>query len=194
MYRIAILIVTGLSVLGTGDAKATMINFYGDGVIQHGDEYTVVEIFDDASVQMIGGAIETRVEIHDFGVLDIFGGTLQSIDISIIDSGTLNLWAGVIPDSFPSQFHLARLMAGSSAAINIYGYGFERDGDVLSGFWRDGVPFKLSIRDERSWAGTTLYVIPEPSTLLLIGFGPGLILRRRDRSRRTAINNTKGVD
>lgn len=55
MYKIAILIVIGLAVLGTGDAKGTIIEFHMDGIIQHGDDFDLVEIFDGATVVMVGG-------------------------------------------------------------------------------------------------------------------------------------------
>jgi len=178
MYRIAIIIVIGLAVCGAGDVQATMINFYVDGVIQDGDEYTVAQIFDEATVDMVGGVIETRVWVNDSGTFNIFNGALDGVDIILGDEGTFNIWNGVRPDG-SLRFELARIWGGSSSSINVYGYGFERAGYNLYGHWADDTPFYLYIRDDQSWSNTTLHVVPEPTTVMMLIVG-GLIVRKRE--------------
>jgi hypothetical protein len=97
----------------------------------------------------------------------------------VSDSSTVNIHGGQIADW---------LYATDSSVVNIYGYDFEyspdtgsRNGGQLTGYWSDGSPFKINFLDNITF-GSTYYdyvvLIPEPSTLLLLGLGAVMLKRK----------------
>ncbi|HLB74287.1 MAG TPA: LamG-like jellyroll fold domain-containing protein [Sedimentisphaerales bacterium] len=115
MYRIAILIVVGLAVLGTGDAKGTIIEFHTDGIIQHGDDFDFVEIFDGATVVMVGGAVRD-FRTYETSALNIWGGTVEWGSVLGYDSSIINVGGGILDVDFLGGF--------DSSTVNISGGSF----------------------------------------------------------------------
>lgn len=75
------------------ESQAISIDFYEDGVIKLGDIYDVVNIWNDATVDMTGGQIDTGAYIYNSGAFNIYDGLIDA-DVAVFDSGTLNLWGG----------------------------------------------------------------------------------------------------
>jgi hypothetical protein len=83
---------------------------------------------------------------------------------------------------------LGYLCAEDFSIVNIYGYGFQYDpyggsqnGGQLAGFWLDDTAFTIDFLDSIPVDSTYydhVYLVPEPTTLLLLGLGV-LVLRRR---------------
>ena len=77
------------------------------------------------------------------------------------------------------------LAAGESALINVYGYNLGKSaagGEFGNGFvwgeWQSGVAFNFDFYGTDTHSHVILHEIPEPATILLLGFG-GLLLRKR---------------
>lgn len=153
---------------------AESIDFYTDGIIQDGNTFNVVRLFDDATVNMTGGLIQSYLELYNTSTFNAYGGALSGPDIVLFDSTTINL------------YHLQTSTFGNricayntdAAIINLYGYGFYFDGSMLNGYWADGISFKLYIRDENTFSSLVFHEIPEPATLLFFILGYGLLKKR----------------
>jgi len=171
----AILLGTLLAVLGTVDAKGTIITFSSvtDGVIQDGDNYQTASLYGAAVVDMEGGRVEV-FSVNDSSTLNVYDGSIFTLSAG--DSSTVNLFGGVI-DLY--------VEATGLSSVNIYGYGFEVSpwgtGDLLHGRWFNGSEFSMRIR--RTHLPDPHYaLVPEPGTVLLISLG-GLLSLRRKRVR-----------
>jgi hypothetical protein len=127
-------------------------------------DHAFVNFFDNASAVTIGAG--------DYGMLNMIGGTADNVGAN--ESGTINLYGGII------NRHLG---ASGESVLNVYGYGFvydpttgSFDGGQLTGFWLEGTPFTIDLYGTETYSHINL--IPEPTTLLLFGFG-FLALRRK---------------
>jgi len=128
-------------------------------------DHAVVNFFDDASAGTIGA--------RDFGTLNMIGGTADNVGAG--DSGTLDLYGGII------NRHLG---ASREAVINVYGYGFNYDptagnfdGGQLTGFWLDDTSFTIDLYGTETYSHINL--IPEPTSLILLGLGSLVLIRKR---------------
>jgi hypothetical protein len=91
-----------------------------------------------------GSVTAGRLKVYYDSVIDIRGGLLQVNDFDMVGY-----------DKLPT--------------VNIYGYGFNYSGGVVSGYLRDSNPFSIGGVSELEYSHFNL--IPEPTTLLLLGFG-----------------------
>ena len=114
-------------------SHATTIAFYSDGVIQEGDTYDIVEVYDTPPVQttvnMTGGAVgnpgypDTGLFAYDSSTVNIAGG--YSYHLYTHDSSTANISGGLVGDwDLDGGTSIA---AYDSSTINVY------DGSLLTG-------------------------------------------------------------
>ena len=185
-------------VLAGGTAQARM-DFYINDTIQDGNFLDNVYTWNNAVVDMTGGQIDS-LDTFNFSVVNLDGGNViegvyvwneSTLNMSggsigwsleVTDSGTASLYGGLITDY---------LYATDSSVIDIYGYGFDYDpnagnwnGGQLTGFWLDDTVLSIDFLDNID-VDSTYYdhvnLIPEPATLLLLGFGVPMLseLRRK---------------
>ena len=163
MFRKKILtILTVVILLGACNVQATTIAFYSDGVIQEGDEYSYVGVYDDATVNMTGGIVTVQLKACDLSTVNISGGILHAVftsygsastlnlsgsmqanGVEIGRSGVLNMFGGSLGSVEIYSANAANLYGGTisdyllaTSTVNIYGYGFEYD--PLAGDYRGG--------------------------------------------------------
>jgi hypothetical protein len=130
--------------------------------------------FDSATARLSGTATCFNIGARgSFGVLNMSGGSTEYL--GTIESGTLNLYGGVVTDS---------LGAWDTATINIFGYdllltssGGSYGYGQVSGFWLDHTPFTINLNGEETY--THINLIPEPASLLLLGLGAAFLRRKR---------------
>jgi len=155
------IIVASVIFLAAGQAWTTTIAFYSDGVIQNGDEYSYVSVYNDAIVDMTGGTVTIQLGAYDSSTVNISGGVLNGVftsgesvdstlnlsgsmqadEVEIWGSGTLNMLGGTIGSV---EIHnVANLYGGTisdyllaTSTVNIYGYDFEYD--PLAGNYQGG--------------------------------------------------------
>ena len=168
MYKIAIAMVIVLA----GNVQGVMVDFHDNAVIQEGDQYYRVSIFDDSIVVMAGGEVDQMLG-YDSSTTTILGGQVGWF--SLEDSATAHLYGG----TFDMLYAPA-----ADAYFHIYGYDLivrtPSDLYFVSGYWADGTPFELKLRRADTFGDQyVLHEIPEPGTLILLGFGFLLFRTRR---------------
>jgi hypothetical protein len=141
---------------------------------------------DSSAVNIIGGEV-MYPHSHNSSTTTVSGG--ECYRITAHDSSTLNLTGGDI----------TYLSGYDSSIINVYGTnllftintGGGKYGEI-SGNWANGTAFYIllynapEIEGADTYSHINLVTIPEPATLLLLGFG-GVILRRKKKMEKAEI-------
>jgi len=86
---VMLLVVFGLYL---SESQATM-DFTSDGVIQEGDVYDNVAIWNDATVDMFGGIVSNDLGVNDQSTFNLWDGSVGGI--GALDSSTVNLFGGL---------------------------------------------------------------------------------------------------
>jgi hypothetical protein len=171
-----------------------------DYLIEDGDEFGVLSLFDYDTFLMTGGTghdvdfggwstgtientdplniAETdggiwEVDTYSYSELTINGG--EFYELGAHGESIVNLHGGQILGDLT--------IYNDTSWVNIFGYGFNNDpflGSPLTGFWADATPFSMNLVDSTisTYDQLIFHEIPEPATLLLFGLG-GLALRKR---------------
>ena len=175
--------------------------FTSSGEINEGDNWGAVYVQNDTTVvDMWGGFVadlfaEDASKVNIYGgqivgggglwpekgiaawyssTVNIFGGSICVAQVGY--SATLNLYGGEI-DTIWGNF-------GTSPVINVYGIGLQLTNDgglhgdgTISGNWSDGSEFYVDLYGN-AYSEIILHEIPEPTSLLLVGFGGTLLLKK----------------
>lgn len=159
--------------------------------------------WEDCSINIHSGYVR-YLDIFDRAELNVYGGEIDTLvaacvttDISAGDLGTVTLGGAVVADI--SGGNISFLRAGSSANAFIYGNDFAIDGlAVPYGEYFSITGGSLEYEPTRQLTGTlvsgdifdasfkigdtaTVVLIPEPFSVVLLGCGALLFLRRRGR-------------
>jgi len=161
----------------------------GHHEIVDGDVYGEVYIFNDVTLDILGGDI-ARLAANDNTYTNWYDGemnTLWARDDSIVNiyGGTLDI-LGVTENSLVSLYggNLNRLGITNNGLLNLYAYDVicHPEGGLYDRGWLEGryISSDLYFNIDFVELGTCSHIniVPEPSTLLLLGLG-GLLLRRR---------------
>ncbi len=158
------------------------LNFYGDSVQVGACDYSTinvtggtlsgVEAYHYGTVNASGNGNYTYLSAHDFGIANMTGGIVDRISVG--DFGTVNLFSGNVLD---------RLWANDSGVINIYGHDlFKTDsggtygyGQVY-GYLTDDTYISVDLSNLDAYSHINL--IPEPSSLLLLGLDAVMVRRK----------------
>lgn len=148
-------------------ANATPMDFYTDGTITDGNVFDTVNIWNDATVNMIGGVITFQINIYNISTLNISDGTLESppsVHINLYDYGILNLSGGQFDNTW---------IYPDTGTVNIYGRDLSWIIDSekrVHGYWADDTEFLITFARIEN-ANIIFHEIPEPATMsfLLLG-------------------------
>jgi len=197
MSKIPITILVLLTLVAAGKVQATIVEFHDDWIIQEGDEYEKVYVYDDATVGITGGKVRD-LYANDSSIVNIFAGDVTWLYSS--GSSTINIYGGEIDRALRiKDSGVANLFGGDGALeiaifdsgiLKIFGYGFEwqpigegsRTG-LLSGDWLDGTPFSgMYLRNlPEPFPGSQVVLIPEPATIFLLAVGLKYYLYEKSR-------------
>jgi len=145
------------------------------------------ELYDLSRLNVYCGSLSLFLVAHDYSSVDIYAGLVS--DITVWDRSTVNIRGGSIGSSLGGFF------CSPSATVNIYGYDFEynpkwrwSDDLILGPRWVskltgrafDGTPIEITgIADPSE--SSNIHLIPEPTTLLMLGLGGFALLKKRRR-------------
>jgi hypothetical protein len=198
------LFIATILLLCGGLVQATIVdvNIYSDAVIEDGDEYGTVNIYDtppnQTTVTMTGGDI-SYVNIYDTASLNCNDGelhflylhdnataTILGIDylsgLELHDSSELHIHEGSPASSISAQIF-------NNAQLHIYGYSLQLHiptsggtSGAVTGYWESGEGFTIGFRNAGEFDPLNqvfLHEIPEPSTLSMLGVLLLFIERRK---------------
>jgi len=168
-------------------------DIYGNATIFPGEEYEDVSVFDTPPehtiVDMLGGGLLTLstydfsttnihggeitlgIDTYDSSAVNIYDGTITAHFLGVRDSSTLNIYGGNLDVINSPTFY-------ETSTVNIYGYGFFYDDvlGVLTGNLQDGSTFIFRELSPSNYSNLNL--VPEPTSILLLGLGLLLVKRR----------------
>ena len=184
--------------INCAESEATIINYSQD--LTDPAYYSILEVYDSppdtTTINILGARILT-LDIFDSSIINVHEGSAMAVrafnsstfnfyngdNIAIValDSSTVNLFGGQI----------GSINALLDSEINVFGYDFEYiasentdprsigNGGTLNGYWQNGNSFSILLHDTDniSYDHLNLIIVPEPCTVLLLGFG-GLVLRK----------------
>ena len=173
---------------------AADLEFHGNeyGIIDRPQDWYDVNLYDSATVDMIGGSVASLNAFNsslfnisdgsitvwllssDLSTVNITGGSIRSLTTG--GSSTANIYGGEWdrPENYIAAF--------GQSVVNIYGYDFSYSYGRLSGFWLSGIQFDLWLRGPDTYPRVVLHEIPEPYSILLLSMGV-LIARIRTKAK-----------
>lgn len=186
-----ITMVAVVMLLLASQVQAIDIDFYHDAVIDDGDVYRLVSVYDTppetTTVDMFGGSVASlrtsdssivninggevwwSIETYHASAVNIYAGSVSLEFLGVRNSSTLNIYGGNFSSGNAPVF-------SESSTVNIYGYDFNYDGWTLTGFLQDGSPFIFTELTDLNYPHINL--IPEPGSFILLAFGAMLLKKR----------------
>jgi len=184
-----ITIVAMAMLVPVSQVQAIDVDFYHDAVIDAGDMYTNVFVYDtppdtttldmyggtvagfltydSSTVNIYGGEVWWGLATYNLSTVNIYGGSVKCEGLIVDNTSTLNIYGGNFSSGNAPYF-------SESSTVNIYGYDFNYDGWTLTGFLQDDSPFIFTELTDLNYPHINL--IPEPASILLFGLGV-LLLR-----------------
>ncbi|MGD0786279.1 MAG: PEP-CTERM sorting domain-containing protein [Sedimentisphaerales bacterium] len=162
VYNASTLNMSGGYVLGLVALENSTVNISGGSVggLSLRDNATAT-ISQNASIGVAG--------VGDSSVFNMNGGTIDYLGVG--DNSIINLRGGTIIDYLGADFF---------ATVNVFGYnlaktdiGGTHGAGQVTGFWQDGSTFTINLSGTDTYS--TINLIPEPATLLLLGIGTFLL-------------------
>lgn len=175
IYTPGLTLQTGDSLYMT-DGGFGSLNLLGEGIT------ATIEGTSDLN-QFSGGIWE--IDLTNNNYLDVSGGQIHEIDIG--NDATAFLSGGLIQQIWSQQIAWEtvneQLVWNPHITIECLDHFYDSDSKLLTGHWLDdGVAFSIHLIDIQGYSPAieNIQFIPEPMTILLLGFG-GLLLRSRKR-------------
>lgn len=172
MKRVIITILAiALPLVAAGSLQADTEWYSGHYEIVDSDIYGEVRIFNDVTLDIFGGDI-SRLETYDTTVTDWYGGEMSHL--WTYDDSMVNVYGGELFTLYSHEDSLINLCAYDVLITDTGGYW--NLGRVTGKYFSDNSSFIINLWSEET--ASHINIIPEPSTLLLLGSG-GLLLRRK---------------
>ncbi len=162
VYNASTLNMSGGNVFGLGALENSTVNISGGYVAG-------LDLHDNATATISQNASIYSAATFDSSILNMNGGTIDRL--SARDTSIINLRGGYITDTIGAM---------PLATINVFGYNLAKTNTggtygigQITGFWQDGSVFTINLSGTDTYS--TINLIPEPTTLLLLGVGAFLL-------------------
>ncbi len=190
-YLPAIVII--LSLMGVSYAAMDWEITDGSEIIQEGDEYSKVSIYNSAMVEMSGGVV-SGIDAYNSSTLTLRGGSVGARGLYTYNSSVVNIhgWTDGLKVVANDSSTVNLFQGNTNGSVNPYGsstvhiYGTDFDFSVnissgtLTGKWADETDFSLFFRGETELPSQViLHQVPEPTTLILLLSGIAAIHYKR---------------
>lgn len=121
-----------------------------------------LQAHDNSQIYISSGSIGGQLQVFDYGKVTIFGGSIQ---------GQINLKDRVTVTIYGSDFMLdGRVVSGTiTSLVSTYA--------TLTGTLDDGSPLNNRLWFDSPYA--SLVILPEPATLLFLGIGILILIKRK---------------
>ena len=138
-----------------------------------------LHLLEQATGDLFGGWVNA-LYLENANNANIFSGAYVNTYISTRGTSVLNIYGGRMPDRW--------LNAIDNSRVNLYvrSFNYLPAGDGrITGFWADNTFFGLDLNGSETYSHINIQIVPEPSTLALLGIGTvgiaGFVWRRRGR-------------
>jgi hypothetical protein len=189
--KIKIFILMLLLIASVCNAAIDWDIYSGTETIETGDDYGIVNVYNNASLDMTGGEV-VDLSSYDVTSFDMFSGTI--LRLHALGSSVINIYDGLINqhlDAFDMSiinFYGGTvndyIFATDSSEVHIYGYDFvftpSSSSYFLSGYWETGTQFNLYLRGPDTYPRVNLHEIPEPASMVMFALGICLLRSKKD--------------
>ncbi len=166
-----LLIITILVVFAC-QLRADTIWTEGHHEINEGDEYWEISMYNDCTLDILGGDIY-RLAAYDTTITNWYDGTMDTLWAK--ENSIVNIYGG----------QLSFLAAYDSSTVNLYAYdvihtttgGFYNQGQVIGKYLFNEADFCFDLLGGQQTL-VHLNIVPEPSAFILLASG-GFLLRKR---------------
>jgi hypothetical protein len=166
------MIIAVLMSIGVYPIKVDTVWSSGDHVILDGDNYFEIWMYDDSIATMFGGDVY-KLEAFDTSSFNVLDGEIDRLYVH--DDSTINIFGGTL--------YTLKATQNSSAYIYAYDVTYDPLGGGYGKGWltgryisnNDTFGFSLFSQDNYSHVS----IIPEPSTISLVGLGCLFMRKRR---------------
>jgi len=167
-----------LSSLSVGPVAADLV--FDSGHSTFDDSYPLtheVWVINNAVLDVVGGEI-VKLGTGDFATVNLYSGAVEWLRTGErrVDESVVNIWGGDIK----------WLALYKDTVVNLYAYDVQfhptGGGEWGTAKWIEGIyygnnePFTVLLYNDEAYSHVN--IIPEPATLLFVGFG-GILLRKR---------------
>lgn len=166
-----VILIALIGLLEAYPIQADTVWLSGHHNIVDGDIYGEIYIYNDVTVDILGGEIY-KLETYDVTVTDWCGGAIT--EVFTHEDSLVNIYGG----------QLSRLQAAENSVIQLYAYdvihtttgGYWDAGQLMGKYYNDNSDFLFDLHHT---AYPHITVVPEPTTFLLVISGV-LFVRKRE--------------
>ena len=143
----------------------------GHHEIVDGDVYWELDIYNDVTLDILGGEIGS-LWTFDTTFTNWYAG--QMIELRARDDSIVNIYGGVLDTFAASENSLVYLYAYD--VVITHTGGFWDDGQVIGKYYANDISIIFDLWGQNTYSH--INIIPEPASILLLSLG-GLFLRKR---------------
>jgi hypothetical protein len=173
-----------VGVIGDGDSYG-LVTLHDSATVTMtgGSLASGIVAYDTSTFNLQGGSSGSGAGFYNSSIANITGGTAGVFNM--YDDSVLNISGGTVYGASMGPSTILNLSGGTlrgmyyvKSTVNIYARDLsvapQQDNEVASGHWADDTPFQFTLGRALGYSPPTqinFYEVPEPASMLLVGFG-----------------------